>query len=63
MGKRSFEMEKIITSVSIVVAFFGVLDFVIYSVRSTPKSAVLGVWFWVLAFAGLVYVVYKFVPA
>lgn len=56
-------MEKIILSVSIVVAFFGVLDFVIYSARSAPKSAVLGLWFWVLAFVSLVYVVYRFVPA
>jgi TRAP-type uncharacterized transport system fused permease subunit len=56
-------MEKIILSVSIVVAFFGVIDFVIYSARRAPKSAVLGFWFWVLAFAGLVYVVYTFLPA
>lgn len=55
-------MEKIILSVSIVVAFFGILDFVIYSARSAPKSAVLGFWSWVLAFASLVYIVYVFVP-
>ena len=56
-------MERIILSVSIVVAFFGVLDFVIYAAKSAPKSAVFGFWFWVLAFVGLAYVVYTFVPA
>lgn len=56
-------MERVILAVSIVVAFFGVFDFVIYSARSAPKSAVLGFWFWVLAFASLAYVVYTFIPA
>jgi len=55
-------MERIILSISIVVAFLGLLDFVIYSARSVPKSAVLGLLFWILSFAGLVYVVYTFLP-
>ncbi len=51
-------MERIILSVSVVIAFFGTLDFIIYSAKSAPKSAVLGFWWWVLAFVSLIYIVY-----
>ena len=53
--------EKILLSVFIVIAFFGVSDFLIYSIRSSPKSATLGLWFWVAGFFSLIFVVYYFI--
>jgi hypothetical protein len=55
-------LNKIIFSIAIAFSLVSLIDFTVYSIRSSPKSQTLNYQWWFIGFLSSIYVIYRVLP-